>query len=104
MAASDRLLQSATLPRPTRSGASSRLYPSSSLAPSKDLDVNTVEGLRQRAEDVGLGDDAIKILDEKPKLSFLQRLSKGLGALNPAEAVATGMEKGAVAGVLKYPK
>lgn len=71
---------------------------------SKVFDVNTLEGLTQRAQQVGLGEEAIKLTQPEPKLSFLNRLGKGLSALNPAEAVATGMEKGFVKGALKYPK
>lgn len=71
---------------------------------SSKLDLNTVEGLTQRAQDVGLGKEAVNITDVTPKLSFLQRLGKGLGAFNPAEAVATGTEKGVGAGVLEYGK
>lgn len=49
--------------------------------------------LRQLAEKSGLEAEAAEI-GKKPKLSLLQRLSKGLGAFNPAEAILTGVEKG----------
>lgn len=67
-------------------------------------DLGTIEGLYQKAQELGLGNEASKILDTTPKLSFLQRLGKGLGAFNPAEAVLTGAEKGVGAGLLEYPK
>lgn len=67
-------------------------------------DLSTIEGLTQKAQEVGLGEEALKITDTTPKLSFLQRLGKGLGAFNPAEAILTGMEKGGGAGLLEYGK
>lgn len=67
-------------------------------------DLSTIEGLQQTAEQAGLGATAAKITDTTPKLSFLQRLGKGLGAFNPAEAILTGAEKGVGAGVLEYGK
>ena len=71
----------------------------------KKLDLSTVEGLRQKAEETGFGAEATKIVDTKPKLSFLQRLGAGLGAFNPAEAVLTGVEKeSAGAGIAEYGK
>ena len=60
------------------------------------------DGLLEEAEKVGLGGEAEAIVDTTPKLSYLQRLSKGLGALNPAEALLTGQEEGVGAGVKKY--
>lgn len=66
---------------------------------SKKPDIETVEGLRALAESKGL-----EVREKKPKLSFLQRLGSGLGAFNPAEAIATGLEKGVGAGLLEYPK
>lgn len=67
------------------------------------LDLGTVEGLTAKAQQVGLGAEAAKIVDTTPKLSFLQRVGTGLSALNPAEAILTGMEKKNVgAGALKY--
>ncbi len=67
-------------------------------------DLSELGGLKQQAETFGLGEEAAKITDTTPKLSFLQRLGKGLGAFNPAEAILTGMEKGAGAGILEYGK
>jgi hypothetical protein len=72
------------------------------IQPKRDL--STVEGLAAKAKDVGLEDKANAILNETPKLSFLQRLGKGLGAFNPAEAVLTAKEKGIVRGIAEYPK
>ncbi len=67
-------------------------------------DLSTIEGLQAYAKKVGLGDKADEIVNPTPKLSFLQRLGKGLGAFNPAEAILTGQEKGIGAGLLEYPK
>lgn len=68
-------------------------------------DLTTVEGLADKARSLGYEDEVGDILDETPKLSFLQRLGKGLGAFNPAEAILTGVEKDSVgAGVAKYGK
>lgn len=77
------------------------------LSPKKvsNKDLGTLEGLTNLAEQSGLGKQVAKIVDPKPKLSVLQRLGKGLGALNPAEAVLKGVEKKSVAkGVLEYGK
>jgi hypothetical protein len=68
----------------------------------KKLDVNSVEGLGQKAIDLGLEDEVNRILDPTPKLSVLQRIGKGLSVLNPAEAILTGTEQGAVSGAKKY--
>jgi len=72
--------------------------------PKLSADLGTLEGLRVKAEEVGLGAEAAKIVDTAPKLSFLQRLGKGLGAFNPAEAILTGAEEGIGKGLLEYPK
>jgi len=74
------------------------------LGVKKKYDLSTIEGLRAQAEASGFGAEAAKIVDEKPKLSFLQRLGKGLGSFNPAQAISVGMEKGLGAGLLEYPK
>lgn len=64
---------------------------------------NNIADLSRLADQYGLGDQAQQITDTRPKLSFLQRLGKGLGAFNPAEAVLTGVEKGNVlSGIGKY--
>lgn len=65
-------------------------------------DLTTVEGLGRRAQEAGLEKQADRIIAPKPKLSPLERLSRGLGALNPAEALLTANEKGVVAGATKY--
>lgn len=70
----------------------------------KSSDLSTLEGLSAKAEEAGYGRDVAKIVDTKPKLSVLQRLSKGLGAFNPAEAILTGKEKGLFSGLYEYPK
>lgn len=67
-------------------------------------DLTTVRGLQAYATQKGLGVEASAIADTTPKLSFLQRLGKGLGAFNPAEAILTGQEKGLGTGLLEYPK
>lgn len=67
-------------------------------------DLSTAEGLARYASGLGLESEVNRILDQgTPKLSFLQRLGKGLGAFNPAESYLTGMEQQNVGqGVLKY--
>jgi hypothetical protein len=71
----------------------------------KKQDLTTLDGLRAYAEAAGLGEEVSKIIDKKPKLSVLQRLSKGLGAFNPAEAVLTGVEEKSLAkGAFEYGK
>lgn len=67
-------------------------------------DLGSTEGLSLLAEQYGLGQQAQEIVQPKKKLSTLQRLSKGLGAFNTAEAVLTGSEKGVVEGVKMYLK
>lgn len=67
-------------------------------------DLSTPEGLAAYASQKGLARQANAIVDNTPKLSFLQRLGAGLGAFNPAEAVLTGTEKGPLQGVLEYGK
>lgn len=69
---------------------------------SSKVDLSSSEGLADYATQRGYGEDAQAIAKPKDKLSFLQRLGKGLGAFNPAEAILTGTEKGALAGVGKY--
>lgn len=66
-------------------------------------DLNTVEGLKAFAESKGL--DVSKIVDETPKLSFLGRLSAGLSAFNPANAIATSIDKGGglLGATIQYP-
>lgn len=61
-----------------------------------------ISNLQAMAQDAGLEAEANKIIEGKSKLSFLQRVGKGLGALNPAEAVLTGTEKGIGSGIAKY--
>lgn len=72
------------------------------LAPKPNLD--TTQGLVQRADEIGLGAEARKITERKSKLSALQRVSKGLGALNTADFALTRKEKGTVQGVKTYLK
>lgn len=82
-----------------RLGGSSRGRLASSTDP---LDVKGE--LLSSARAVGLGEEAERIV-APPKLSTLQRLSKGLGAFNPAEAYLVGKEKNsALAGGLEYGK
>lgn len=71
---------------------------------SKKTDLGTLEGLTEKAKQAGLGKQALAITEPKPKMSFLQRLGAGLGAFNPAEAILTGTEKGAGAGIATYAK
>lgn len=67
-------------------------------------DLGTSTGLASLLTKKGLGDQVEEVVTPEPKLSFLQRLGKGLGAFNPAEAILTGEEKGIGAGLLEYPK
>ncbi len=71
---------------------------------SASQDLGTVEGLTNYANTVGLGKEAQAIANPVPKMSVLQRLDKALGAFNPAEAILTGKEKGALKGIWEYPK
>lgn len=71
---------------------------------SSKFDLNTIEGLNNYANTKGLGKQSGEIVNETPKLSFLQRLGKGLGAFNTAEAVLTTKEKGLGSGLLNYGK
>ncbi len=69
---------------------------------SQNVDLSTLEGLVQTAREAGLQNEVEKIVDTTPKLSFLQRVGKLVGSLNPAEAILTGTEKGFGAGLVKY--
>lgn len=73
-------------------------------ASKKKVDLKTTGGLAAYAESVGLGKKADKILNPKPKLGVLGRLSAGLSAFNPAEAYLTGKEKGFATGLGTYAK
>lgn len=67
-------------------------------------DTSSLEGLVQLAKQKGLYNEIADIVEDKPKLSALQRIGKALGAFNPAEAILTGKEKGVGAGILEYGK
>src|SRR3990167_7613029 len=95
MALSDRLKSTGVSVPTTGGGLSSRLK--KTARPKANLE--TSEGLEQYAAEQG-----VEIKKKDPKLSVLQRISAGLGAFNPAEAILTGVEKGAGAGLLEYPK
>lgn len=94
-------LANLTKKQQTGGGALGRLTSSSSKG-SSGPNLSTVQGLRAYAASKGLEDKVDEILDQKNHLSVLQRLGKGLGALNPAEAILTGAEKGIASGVGKY--
>lgn len=66
-------------------------------------DLSTVEGLASYAKSKGLDREVSNILQEKPKMSFLQRLSAGLGAFNTANALSVGQKRGIGRGLLQYP-
>jgi len=87
---------------PTLTGLNALKAKYTPVVSSKKLDLGTVEGLTQKAQESGLGKQAAKITEVSPKLSALQRLSTGLDILNPAEAILTGTEKGVGAGIAKY--
>lgn len=66
------------------------------------FDANNVTDLTNLAVQSGLGSQANAIVAPQNKLSFLQRLAKGLSALNPAEAVLRSQEQGTgIGGFLK---
>jgi hypothetical protein len=93
-----------TLAQPKSGVKSSGLSGIAGISPvSKKADTTTVVGLARLAQQSGLGKEAEEITDPTSKLSVLQRLGKGLGAFNPAEAYLTGIEKGTLAGLAKYP-
>ena len=64
-------------------------------------DLASAEGLARFAQEQGLEDQIRSLLAPEKKLSALQRLSKGLGAFNPAEAILTGQDKGSFGAGLK---
>lgn len=72
----------------------------------KKLDLGTVEGLYEKAKQTGVAKiikQANKIVEEKPKLSKLQRLITALDVFNPAEAILRGTEEKSIAkGVGSY--
>lgn len=75
------------------------------IAPKKTVSENalkTSEGLQKIAEEAGLGQEAQKILNPKPKLSLLQRIGAGLSSFETGNAVYTGMEKGVGEGLKTY--
>src|SRR3990167_8170411 len=65
-------------------------------------DLDSVDGLLKLARQKGLLSEA-EDLAEDDGLSTLQRLSSGLGALNPAEAIASAYE-GTENFLVAYPK
>lgn len=70
----------------------------------KKVDLDSVEGLAALARQSGFEKQAEEILGQKDKLSVLQRLGRGLGAFNPAQAISVGQEEGLGAGLFEYPK
>jgi hypothetical protein len=65
------------------------------------VDLSSAEGLASYAKSLGL-DEQVNKITAKPKLSTLGRLGKLVGSFGTGEAVATGLEKGFGAGLLKY--
>jgi len=55
-------------------------------------ELNSVDGLFKLAKEKGLLDQATEAADQTPKLSTLERLSAGLSAFNPAEAIMRGQD------------
>ncbi len=78
--------------------------PVSRTAKVNNKDLKTIGGLVDYADSQGLGKQARAIAEPEPKLSALQRLSAGLGAFNPAEAILTGREEGLGGAALEYGK
>jgi len=66
--------------------------------------LSSSEGLASFASSKGYQQEVDKITGQDNKLGFLQRIGKGLGAFNPAEALLTGMKKGVGAGIKEYGK
>src|SRR3990167_5391704 len=65
-------------------------------------DLDSVDGLLKLAREKGLLAEAGEAVEED-KLSMLQRLSFGLGAFNPAEAIARDLD-GTENFMIAYPK
>lgn len=63
-----------------------------SVGKDETTNLNALVGLKTLAEQSGMGEDAAKITNTENKLSFLQRVERGFGALNPAEAIMTYKE------------
>lgn len=94
-------IKSQTAKTPASGGFDANAFlKSRGITPKRDL--TTLTGLAAKARDAGLEDQVNKILDTTPRLSVLQRIGKGLGALNPAEALLTAQEGGLVSGLKKY--
>src|SRR3990167_3461124 len=77
-------------------------YASINNSRKSSADLESVDGLLKLARQKGLLGEAEEITEED-KLSFLQRLSSGLGSLNPAEALARAYE-GTENFLIAYPK
>lgn len=77
-------------------------YASVNSAKKNTADLDTVDGLLKLAQEKGLMPEAQDVA-EPDRLSFLQRLSSGLGALNPAEAIMRQTE-GSENFLTAYPK
>src|SRR3990167_10825487 len=77
-------------------------YASINNSRKSSADLESVDGLLKLARQKGLLGEAEEITEED-NLSFLQRLSSGLGALNPAEALARDYE-GTENFLTAYPK
>lgn len=96
-----------SLAQPKSGSSGGGLVGLAGLSPKKKIknkDLGSLEGLTAYAESQGFGEEAAEITNPEPKLSALQRLSAGLGAFNPAEALLTGKEKGLGSGILEYGK
>jgi hypothetical protein len=68
------------------SNASKGFYAAVNSARQNTAELDSVDGLVKLAQQKGLAPETSEVT-EPDKLSFLQRLSSGLGALNPAEAL-----------------
>ncbi|MEK9194623.1 MAG: hypothetical protein AAB884_02325, partial [Patescibacteria group bacterium] len=84
------------------SDAPKGFYASINGSRKSSADLESVDGLLKLAREKGLIGEAGDISDQD-NLSFLQRLSAGLGALNPAEAIARDYE-GTENFLTAYPK
>lgn len=58
----------------------------------KKAGLDTIEGLQARADEVGVGDEVRKIVEDKDKIGALRRLGAFLGALSPTEAIMRARE------------
>src|SRR3990167_789134 len=89
---------------PSRFTTTTKKTGASRFTTSNVSDLKTSTGLTSLAQKGGFGQQAEEILNPPQRLSVFQRLGAGLSALETGEAVATGLEKGVLAGAGAYVK